>query len=483
MTAFSGRVTVPIATSMQRSGKPRESVATPAATSRWLGGAQILSLAVLGGAVAINDGRLHWQALHWLAMAVLALAGGMILCRGRITSLATPRMLHSAMLLIITANLVHLAVGGTTNIGPMSVPRVAMLACLLTINIGLIFALATRLRTLGVGLMIGGFGAAAWAMVWTAPHVRIDVLAFQRESSAALLNGQNPYHARYRNVYHPDTEFYGTGSTTPDGWLTYSFPYPPASLLLSLPGALAGDVRYSQAAAICLAALLLVAAGRNQTAILAAGLLLTSPRLLHVVQMGWTEPLLIFLAAAVIYAAIRARWMLWAAIGAFLASKQYLVLAVPLLPLLRGARETSGRFWKTIVLAGVLAMAVTAPFVLMDPHAFVRSTVEWQLVQPFRYDALSFPAMIGQLGGAPSGGLLGFVAGGIAILLALWKAPRTAGGFFASAALVFCCFFACNKQAFCNYYQLVIGLSCCAIVGLSVTPDNDTAARAGPIRG
>jgi hypothetical protein len=37
----------------------------------------------------------------------------------------------------------------------------------------------------------------------------------------------------------------------------------------------------------------------------------------------------------------------------------------------------------------------------------------------------------------------------------------------ASAALVFLAFFAMNKQAFGNYYLLVIGLCSCAVVGLT----------------
>jgi hypothetical protein len=50
-----------------------------------------------------------------------------------------------------------------------------------------------------------------------------------------------------------------------------------------------------------------------------------------------------------------------------------------------------------------------------------------------------------------------------AIVLCLWKCPRTPSGFAAGFALTFLVFFAFNKQAFCNYYHLVIAALCIAL--------------------
>ncbi len=74
------------------------------------------------------------------------------------------------------------------------------------------------------------------------PH--IDVWDFQQDSTAALMHGQNPYTVHYRNIYGPGVDL-GPG-TVVDGWTTFSFPYPPLTLLLDIPGRLIGDVRWSE---------------------------------------------------------------------------------------------------------------------------------------------------------------------------------------------------------------------------------------------
>lgn len=435
-------------------------------TARFIALAMIIAAALLGAAVSANNGRLHWQGLQWLAGAVLALAGGLILCRSQIARLASGRMINFALLLVVASQIIHLAVGGVIT-GASNYPKLHLLVWLLLFTLGLFVALVGRRGVFGVALMIGCFASAGWGVIRTDPGKSIDVLEFQIESSKALLAGENPYRARYRNIYHPSDEFYGPGVAV-NGWLTYSFPYPPLSVILVAPAVHAGDARYAHLAAISIAAILLIVAGRgSMTAILAAALMLTSPRALYVVQSGWTEPLLIMLAAMVVFCALRWRNGLWLALGLFLSLKQYLIVLLPLLPLLRGSMASTAGWFVSVALAFVLAIATTAPFYYADPDAFLRGVVEWQLVQPFRYDALSFPAMAGQITGEPATAAGGFIVAALAIALAIWKAPRNVGGFMAAAAVVFCCFFALNKQAFCNYYLFVIGLCACAIVGLA----------------
>ena len=78
----------------------------------------------------------------------------------------------------------------------------------------------------------------------------IDVFLFQQSSAKALVHGQNPYEARFPNIYSgnhsvefqnperfgPGTPFYGPGVVDDTGWLYIRIPYPPFSLLLVLPG-------------------------------------------------------------------------------------------------------------------------------------------------------------------------------------------------------------------------------------------------------
>jgi hypothetical protein len=137
------------------------------------------------------------------------------------------------------------------------------------------------------------------------------------------------------------------------------------------------------------------------------------------------------------------------------ATKQYLPLALLAAPLLR----RGGRLAWT---AAAVAALVTLPMALSILPPFVHSAVLLQLRQPFRPDALSYLVPLSHLfGGAPPA-WLAFIAAAVAAILALRRCPRTPAGFAAAVALVLLAFFAFNKQAFCNYYHLVIGALCCA---------------------
>ena len=87
--------------------------------------------------------------------------------------------------------------------------------------------------------------------------------------------------------------------------------------------------------------------------------------------------------------------------------------------------------------------------------------VELQFRQPFRKDALSYSAWIFKQGGEALPVWLGFALALLMVVLVLWRAPRTPAGFAAGVGLTMLVFFSVNKQAFCNYYYLVLGAFAC----------------------
>lgn len=301
--------------------------------------------------------------------------------------------------------------------------------------------------------------------VWllkASPNPFIDVFVFQRDASAALLAGQNPYAMTYPDIYG-NSVFYGPGLSV-NGRLTFGFPYPPLSLLLTLPGhVLAGDYRYAQLVATTLAAGLLAFARPGRHGLIAACVLLFTPRSYFVLEQGWTEPLVVLGLAAVVFCASRCPRALPFVFGLFLAVKQYLVFAAPLglllLPRPWKLRDLLRFGWK----AGAVAAAVTLPLALWDFPAFWKDVVALQVHQPFRADALSYLAWWAQTRGEPPSTSLAFMAALVAVGLGLWRAPRTPAGFAASVSLAYLAFFAFNKQAFANYYYFVIGALCCAV--------------------
>lgn len=295
-------------------------------------------------------------------------------------------------------------------------------------------------------------------------HTSIDVLNFQRESSAELLHGQNPYAMRYDSIYPPDTPYYGPGVVDENNRLTYGFPYFPLSLLLALPGHLFGDVRYSHLGAMVAVGLLMWLSRPRATSVLTAAVLFLSPATYWMVKYAWTEALLIFTLSLVMYCALRWRKALPIALGIFFATKQYTVLAVPAVWLLTTGPNRRREFFKLIAFAFAVAAAITLPFFLWNPHEFWRAVVQWQFIQPFRDDALSFLVWYAQNHGGKHLPLwTPFAALVPIVVLALWRLPRNPAGFAAMLTLTYLTFFAMNKQAFCNYYFFVIATACWSV--------------------
>jgi len=297
-----------------------------------------------------------------------------------------------------------------------------------------------------------------------APDPGVDVCLFQRNAADTLLRGENPYSITFKDPYRDSSGFYGAGISA-NGRLQFGYPYPPLSLLLIIPAHLLGDFRYAHLAAMGVAAALIALCRPGRPAFAAAALLLFTPRGFFVLEAGWTEPLAVMFLAGTVFAACRSRRSLPVPLGLLLATKQYLPLLVLATPLLR---RPSNVTWKAIAVAA----AVTLPLAMWDLPGFVHSVVLLQFRQPFRPDALGYLVPLSDLGFGTPPAWIAFVAAGIAGAIALRRCPRTPAGFAAAAALVLLAFFAFNKQAFCNYYHLVIGALCCAAGAADPAPES-----------
>jgi hypothetical protein len=350
-----------------------------------------------------------------------------------------------------------------------------------------------RVRPAAMGLLLGvHFLLGAW-MIHASPSPHIDVFVFQQEGPRELLAGRNPYEMRFPDIYRSDLprqrQVYGPGLAR-DGKLQFGFPYTPLSLLLALAGyGATGDHRYAQLLATTCAGALIACLRPGRVPALASALFLFTPRSYFVLTRGWTEPLVVFLFAAVVFAAVRRLRILPIALGLFVASKQYLVFALPAVPLLaaQGRRISDGTL--LILQALVVAALITLPLALWNPQAFWHSTAVVQQVAPYRTDSLSYlNAWLDLLHALPHDGSLpdsqslpsmlpAFAALACGMLFAIWRAPRSPAGFAVAIALIFLPFIAFNKQAFANYYYFVIGALCCALAA-----SNKTTAAVEPPR-
>jgi hypothetical protein len=438
-----------------------------------------VAVVALGLALDVDFGQFHPRAAAWLAVAVVACLTAVTRCGPAAvtgTSAAlwlVPLGLQAAVLLARDP-----AVPGAGGAAAPALPWVRggvllVAACAAAAVVG-----PARGRAGWVAAMVAAHFLTGLLVLRAHPVPGVDVVVFQRDACAAVLAGRSPYGITFPDVSPPGTAFYAPGVSV-GGRLQFGFPYPPASLLLVLPFHLLGDVRLAGLLATSAAGWLVARARPGPRAAAAAGLLLLTPSGLFVLWAGWTEPLGVALLALVVFVAAReargtsGRYAAGAVLGPFdnptlrlvvalgllLAVKQYFVLLLPLVGLLvpRGWR------WRAVLGAAAVAAAVSLPLALTDAGGFLRSVVWLQFRQPYRADALSFLAPLHAFlpHAAASGVPLALAASAIAWTVR--RCPRTPGGFALAASAVLLVFFAFNKQAFCNYYHLVVGGLCCAI--------------------
>ncbi len=425
----------------------------------------LLAAVALGWALQRSNGTLEAVALNRLTaalvFALVALLAPRVVRSDRPLGLALPPLLVLALgfqfaqfLLKTPAGFLQLDEEGMTSFH--------QLLALAAVTGGACVAERSWLRHAFLALLLWShLKMGAWVLAHT-PDPYIDVHVFQRDSLAALLAGRNPYGIDFPNLYGDGTPFYGQGLTA-GGRVLFGYIYPPINLLLALPGhLLAGDHRYSHLVAMTLTGALFAYLRPGVLGSACAALYLFTPRSFYVLERGWTEPFVVLLLAATVFCACHLPRALPYVFGLFISAKQYLVLMVPLYALLLPRplpplRQLAGHLLR----AASLPVALTLAFLLWDPRGFFHSVVELQFRQPFRKDALSYSAWIVKQGGEALPVWLGFALALLLVVLVLWRAPRTPAGFAAGIGLAMLAFFSVNKQAFCNYYYLVVGAFAC----------------------
>jgi hypothetical protein len=303
---------------------------------------------------------------------------------------------------------------------------------------------------------------ATMRIIQNLPGGIIDVYLFQQRSAAALLHKVDPYTLTTPNIYGLNRHFYGSGVVV-NGRVQIGFPYPPASLFFVLPFYLMGDIRFAYITAILLSAGLVMAFRTDLVTTSVASLLLLSPVTLFVESQSWTEPFVLLALTFTIYASVKERWWLPIALGIFFASKQYSVLAIPFLPLLLGEHRWKPVVWRLLAKSLGVSAALTVPMAVWNWHGFCRDVILFQLRQPFRPDALTLGNLFFPF---PQYLILAFVVFGT--FFSLSKARPHPSMFAACFGFTFLIFVCTNKQAFCNYYFLVIQTFLLAISTLAI---------------
>jgi hypothetical protein len=308
----------------------------------------------------------------------------------------------------------------------------------------------------------------------------IDVEVFLSHGAQALLEGRNPYSLTFPDIYSAEesARYYGA-DVVEGGRILYGFPYPPPSLLWAVPGHLFSDVRLSALIALAILAVVFHGRGHSASGRALAVAVLVMPATMQVLAGSWIEPSIVALLGLTVWA-LQRRHLAPAAVllGVLLVSKQYMLVALPCLWILRP--YVTRRL--ALIVVGTGAAAVL-PFLLVNPTAFWRAVVHWQFVQPLRTDALSLlVSSVNQFGWpSPSTyGVLPLSAGLVVSIAFAWRAQPTPAMFALGVGLALLATVLLSKQAFVNYYFLVGGALLVAAWGVADptrTPDDGSRSR------
>ncbi len=323
-------------------------------------------------------------------------------------------------------------------------------------------------------LLLLHFLLGCW-LIHASPSPIIDVDTMQREGVKALLQGLNPYALTFPNPYG-STALFGDKIATATRILV-GFPYPPLSLYLAVPGQwLFGDYRFGQLAAMTASGALMAYSRPGRISASIATMFLFTPRGFFVLEQGWTDPFLVLLVAATVFAALRRPGWVPYLFGLLVVVKQYMVLSALFSWLLVNPFRWR-EFVRATVKAVAVALAVTVPLALWDLQAFTRTLFFSHLGLPFRTDALTYQAWIGVTQeGRMSSTTLGLLA--LAVGLGAWRCPRTPSGFASALVLLYGTFFFFGVHAFCNHYYFVIGLLCVAAAATRLGGEASPSVRA-----
>jgi hypothetical protein len=310
----------------------------------------------------------------------------------------------------------------------------------------------------------------AFAFLDLSKNPRIDVYLIQMLGADAMVHGVNPYTITFPDLYSPNAGFY-PAKLIVNGQIQCGYFYLPMSLLLALPGFLAGDVRYTNLLSLTIAAALIAYARPSRRSFLAAAIVLFLPGSFYILENAWIEPQLLMLLAAAVFVVVRElrfnRITRFILLGCFLATKQYAVLATPLIALLEPDRIIKS-LARAFGLVAIVAALIIAPFFLWNPTAFLHSTIALY-VGILRTDALSITAWLKLKFGIQSNLL---ITAGIALAASIVIALRTRPAptiFAAAMSFVLTIAFLFSTQAFLNYYFLS---ACTLCIAIAVNPPN-----------
>lgn len=299
-------------------------------------------------------------------------------------------------------------------------------------------------------LLIAGVVVAALTVMadFAGTNVGVDVYLSHVAAADALAEGENPY---------TDAVRYPNGSPfAEEGAVLEGYGYPPVTLwAYAVTTWLTGDPRWLNVAAwvgVMGAVLWRVYQRRRELVVPFAVVFAVAPAWRLIVFTGWTEPLTIALLVAAAFAWRRTAIGSGLLLGLALASKQYMILLVPLLLLHRDRGQV-----KRLAAAAAAAAVTLLPYAVANLEVFVDRLVVRPLSFGYRPDTQSLPGLLDRLGVSPDIPIVVAFAAVLVVSRAVTRSSRGAGTFLVGAAVVTATFFLLSL-GFANYWFFVAAL-------------------------
>jgi hypothetical protein len=307
-------------------------------------------------------------------------------------------------------------------------------------------------------IVLGAWVILAW------PRPKIDVLLIQEDACHDLLSGRSPYatdHPRIPWKRGEDAPI----TRSPAGPFMRSFPYPPMSILVTLPGYLLGDIRWSLLGASIGASILMVLIGRKlglpagNPAELAAVAVLVGPLALPMLIDAYTEPFLLLAVVGFVLARLdRSPIAEGLCLATIVGMKQYgFLVAIPLM----WSGQSS---FRSLLWAGAALLVVNLPFLIWNPSAFKLGLIDELAQAPVR--SICLPAFLEKfyrIRIPPEYAIFGFFGSTIVLVSVVYRARGHLAPSVAGAAAVVMTFFFLGRVGHLHYFHFCRNLMWLAI--------------------
>ncbi len=303
---------------------------------------------------------------------------------------------------------------------------------------------------IAVALVVGAGLLARFVIVAWDLKPGMDVYPIQDAAGRAVLAGKDPYL----------THVFQSG-----------YPYWPLSALLAAGGLVLGDVRWTLLAADAVTLIAFAVIARNVNLPLSVGaiagaLFLWDAGGLYVTWQSMTEPLVIafIMSGIALLTRPRPRGVLaGVAFGLAIATKQFAVGLLPLLPLSR-KREP----WIAFAAAVVASAFVLLPFIAADATAFRAGSISSHLAEPPRSYAFNLLDLLpGIIDPVRAPFVITAIAAMIAGSVVRLRWPDAVSGWLAATTALMIVAFGLIGFSFINYYQIPLAL----ILVLALLPE------------